>query len=243
MPSLQFFADQDDFKSLLQRLNEDDEVAFIVSAGRARGGTDAALSPHGFGRRRWKAVHTVDHLYDGYHALWHIPGGPLPLIEESSPAGDLLTVCQHMPAIPDPWSGWTDARSRDAFAPPFFGPGAHAHIQLQLWTRHLPYSEYEFLELPIIWAHWLDGREVLVSSGFQWSGSHYAPAPASTHRWWNRLKRWMASASVALGPDGGTPPTFWAFPSALMKLKSGIRYSANNFNLDASIRTVNVSCR
>jgi hypothetical protein len=106
---------------------------------------------------------------------------------------------------------------------------------LDLSTRYRPYSAEEHAsgELPYRpWPH-----EMLDSSAFQWSGSHYAPALKATHQWWSRLKRWFKRTCVALIPStGGRAPTFYAFPSALALLKAGVKYRANNWPLDASIR-------
>lgn len=170
---------------------------------------------------RWKAVRAVDALTDGLNSLWHVPAGPLPLIKMDP--GPLPLMPQY-PPIPDPWTGWT--------GPPGFGPGCHPWIRLELWTRHRPYSEQERIILPELNAFWLNKDDMLVVSGFQWTGSHFRPAPQPTQRWWNRMKGWVDRNAVQLR----TNPSFWAFPCALQKLKTGMRYYSRNFDLDDAIR-------
>lgn len=244
MPSLSFFIDEHDSSLLRDRLNADHEIAFIVPDGWARAQSGNAHpptnSPHpafqvGVGggevnqemerseNSRWKAVDAVDALSDGLNSLWHIPAGPLPMIKTDSA---LVPLAPQYPPIPDPWAGWT--------GPAGFGPGCHPWIRLELRTRHRPYTEQELATLHERNAFWLGKDDMLAVSGFQWTGSHFRPAPPQTHRWWNRMKRWVDRNAVQLPTKAGF--SFWAFPSALQKLKSGMRYYARNFDLDDSIR-------
>ena len=97
MPSLSFFVDEHDLRLIVDRLNADPEIAFIVP--------DHLLAPeiwtpnqpprssrpvvqlqvpasnvmnmemkHSH-RQRWKAVRAVDALKDGEHGLWHVSAG------------------------------------------------------------------------------------------------------------------------------------------------------------------------
>jgi hypothetical protein len=246
MPSLSFFIDELDSSLLLERLNADPEIAFIIPDGWARpqsGNADQSTnSPRpafdvcvGVGEvnlelerpedSRWKAVQIVDALSDGLNSLWHIPAGPLPLIKMDSA---LVPLPLQYPPIPDPWAGWT--------GPPGFGTGCHSWIRLALWTRHRPYTEQERASLRELNAFWLDKEDMLVVSDFQWTGNHFRPAPPQTHRWWNRMKRWVDGNAVQLPTKAGF--SFWAFPSALQKLKDGMRYYARNFDLDDAIHHV-----
>jgi hypothetical protein len=63
MPWLPIYADEEDFRVIHDWLNQNDEIAFIVSDGP----------------RRWRAVQTVAHLDSARICLWHVPSGPLPL--------------------------------------------------------------------------------------------------------------------------------------------------------------------
>jgi len=235
MPWLGFFADDEDLTILLTRLNEDTEVAFIVPIGIVGPEfSDTGAAPLQVYRRRWKALPTVCHLADGHHSLWHVPAGPLPLVPELPPEGEGLTASRKRPAVPDPWNGWVEGRQTPAFEGPYFGD-AHPDIRLTLWTRSSMYTAAERAGLTMPVSYWID-RDMIVASDFQWIGSRFAPAPVTTQRWWSRLKRWMSLTATPLRTSSGNV-VFWAFPSVLQKLKSGIKYSANNWNLDDGIRT------
>lgn len=248
MPALSFFIDDQDLGLLLTQLNTDPEIAFIVpdvlpgsesavrrgasSSSRlafqihhVRGGIPNELKIQHPKDSRWKAVRTVDALADGLHSLWHVPAGPLPLIKTDP--GPLPLVVQY-PPIPDPWAGW--------IGPPGFGPACHAWVRLELWTRHRPYTEQERASLHEHICFWLNDHEMLVVSDLQWTGSHFRPTPPQTQRWWNRMKRWLERNAVRLHSN----PGFWAFPSALQKLKNGMRYYSRNWDLDDPIRRAQI---
>jgi hypothetical protein len=176
--------------------------------------------------QRWKAARAVDALKDEEHSLWHVPAGPLPLIEINSGPRPLIGPegPGHLP-IPDPWTGW--------IGPPGFGPGCHPWIRLELWTRHRPYTRQERNACHQLNAFWLNKKDdMLVISGLQWTGSYFRPAPPQTQRWWNRMRGWVDQHAVRLQAN----PIFWAFPSALQKLKDGMRYYSRNFDLEDAIR-------
>lgn len=241
MPSLSFFVDEQDICLLLDRLNADPEIAFIVPDGLPENKqTEPRLGPAFFvddgklkgeveSPRLWKAVRTADALTDGLHSLWHVPAGPLPLIEVKKDPMPLMPLIGPSspplyPPIPDPWSGWIGTDQ--------FGPGCLPWIRLEVWTRHRPYTQLERATLHARIAFWLDEDDLLVVSDFQWTGSHFRPAPPQTQRWWNRMKGWIDRNAARLHSN----PGFWAFPSALQKLKNGMRYYSRNFDLDDAIR-------
>src|SRR5690349_18289182 len=86
---------EEDVPLLHTRLNEDPEIAFIL-----REGPD-----------RWRATRQVDDLC-GKMMLWHIPGGPLPLLHYQG--DDSL--------IEDPFAGWREERPGLDNSVPYFGP-------------------------------------------------------------------------------------------------------------------------
>ncbi len=98
MPWLPFYADEEDFRVVLGRLNADEESAVIV--------------PNGAGR--WVAKRTVDGLADGCYCLWHIPSGPLPLLFRR--AGKI-----HTAAVEDPFAGWEARLTGHNPSVPYFG--------------------------------------------------------------------------------------------------------------------------
>jgi hypothetical protein len=221
MPALSFFACERDVDILIERLNTDNEVAFIVPDA-----TEDRRAP------QWKAVRTVSALRDGEHSLWHIPAGPLPWPQNATGIGPIVRPPD--PPVPDPWAGWVE-KTGVVGAGPWLGPGAHSEIRLTLWTRYKPYtSDERSAGRPLI-SYWGDGREFLACSTFQWTGSRFRPAPTQTTRWWNRLKAWVSREAVKL-PTRSRDVTFWSFPFALELLKRGVAYDANNWSLDDAIR-------
>ena len=91
------YVDEPDIELLRDRLNADPEMAFIL--------------PEGPGR--WRAVWQLDEA-QGQTLLWHVPGGPLPLLAHGD-EGDTL--------IEDPFAGWTERRAGRDKTVPYFGPG------------------------------------------------------------------------------------------------------------------------
>src|SRR5258708_34207631 len=154
VPSLSFFMDKHDLRLLLNRLNADPEIAFIVSDEAHEAESQSIEQPRAWGPifqvqrndgevfewkglrsepQRWKAVRTVDIFEEGEHSLWHLPAGPLPLISMDASVGHSLVGMEgpgYTP-VPDPWAGW--------IGPSGFGPGCHPWIRLEVWTRHQPY--------------------------------------------------------------------------------------------------------
>ncbi len=243
MPAISFFADDRDVNLLVDRFNADPEIAFLVPDGpldperayakrlqAAMEGRTSATFRESVGvldedyRQRWKAVSSVETLADGNHSLWHIPAGPLRL-----PAGG----GRNRP-IPNPWVGWTEELLGAERIGPHFGGDRHAVIELELWTRHRPYSREERASLPILWSSWDREDDQLVASSLQWIGGYFSAPPVPTRRWWDRLKAWFRRTATPLADGRGT---FWAFPSALWKLKGGMAYDSRGFNLSRGIKT------
>jgi hypothetical protein len=227
---MQFFADEKDVPLLLDRLNRDPELAFIVDDGLVHPEvSDTALerSPV-YGVRR-KVVNTVSALADGRHRLWHSVGHPLVADD-----GYEATV------IADPWAGWTEwldsaPRSVSLGA---ISLAAHAPIALTLYARHRPYTQRELHSTGPLNAFWLDGREFLASSEIGWVGNRYAslgaPAHPATIKWWTRLRSWLRANTVPLTPSRQV--TFYAFPSALRRLQDGIAYYACQWPLEEALQ-------
>ncbi|HWX60068.1 hypothetical protein [Bradyrhizobium sp.] len=240
--SLSFFADAQDVRILLDRLNADPEIAFIVPDGPRFPPPDQpmpALPPSGNRPRttfviamlacgsddywqRWRAVRPVDRLDDGEHSLWHISAGPL-VNSDGSLSGELRP-------IPDPWSGWS---SQQPVCKPNLMP--HATIRLNLQTRTAAYTPEERATLRSLNAYWLKG-DLLVASDFQWSAASQQPGGSlKTARWVAGLEDWFSRNAVGLHGRGDTQ-VFWAFPSALRRLKSGMPYYSRYYELDEAIR-------
>jgi hypothetical protein len=236
MPALSFFVDEHDIHMLIKRLNADPEIAYIVPDGRLgaeRNGVLWSLGLHTRPRQRWRAVQAVEGLADGCHFLWHVPAGPLPLFKARRVAP---LARPPDPPVPDPFAGWLEEQPGPDPKAPYFGPGCHPVMWIDLWTRHRPYTEAELGTLPVTVSWWTHGHDVLPASTLSWTGGHFRPAPAQTQRWWNRMRTWLGRVAVRLEafPDG-RQGVFWAFPSALGKLKGGMPYYAHDWPLDDAI--------
>ncbi|MBD1807898.1 hypothetical protein H6F98_20940 [Microcoleus sp. FACHB-SPT15] len=210
MPGLSVFLDKCDAKLLVDWLNQDEEIAFLIPAGCGK----------------WQAVPSVADLKDGEYSLWHIPSGLLPLWSGS----------YDQEIIVNPWDGWTEPITGcNPITRPNSGVNRPGVILLELHTRHQPYSKQELHESPILDAWLMTGKDIIVDSNFSWIGDRYQPAPSATHRWWRRFKYWVARQAIRLTPPGERW-SFWAFPSAFQKMKSGMEYYANGWDLDIALR-------
>ena len=239
--SLSFFADEQDAPILLGRLNSDPEIAFIVPNGPRLPSPDAPVPPppppgdrkgayavmalatcpwgaDGYWQE-WRAVRPVEGLKDGEHTLWHISAGPLARF-----------VGRDWHLIADPFVGWTTER-------PVCTPGLTpaATIRLNLVTRHAGYTAQERAAVRPLNGYWLKG-DLLVASDFQWSAASLEVGGSlQTARWVAGLQDWFSRNAVALQTRYSTE-VFWAFPSALARLKSGMPYYSRGFELDEAIR-------
>jgi hypothetical protein len=102
------YVEQMDVPLLLERLNEDPEIAFLL--------------PEGPGR--WRAVWRMEEPL-GKTMLWHVPGGSLPLLE---PSGQDRV-------IEDPFAGWRELNPGRDHTVPYFGPGWPNTLLLELYPR------------------------------------------------------------------------------------------------------------
>lgn len=212
MPFLSFFADEQDAELLLSWLNEEGEIAFIVQD-----------QPQASQQRKWKAVRTISRFTAEKYSLWHLPTGALPL------SGSNQTIT-------DPWKGWIEQRRGRDSRTPYFGPGHPAEIRLELWLRHQPYTDAERATLWKQVSWYMGDTDLLPVSGFQWIGSK---APRHTWQWWQRLTAWISQNSIRVGRFEGSRRkewSFWAFPSAFTKLRSGMAYYARGYELEDAIR-------
>lgn len=111
MPWLPMYINKADTTLILDLLNSDSNIAFIVSAGK----------------KRWKASHRIETLNDGRYCIWHILSGDLPLLGKLF--GDGI--------VKDPWAGWKEKRTGADPTQPFFGPGHPGIIWLNVLTSSI----------------------------------------------------------------------------------------------------------
>jgi hypothetical protein len=222
MSSHFFFANNQDSGVLLDWLNTDKEIAFIIQD----------LSHEG-SQRKWKATHVVDRWTEEKYCLWHIPGGSLPLLR--------MTPDPYEP-IADPWSGWLEQRPAYDALTPYFG-GHPAEISLEIHPRHQPYTATERMALRRQNSLYMGDTDILPLSSLRW-GNRYSTPSQQTWQWWQKLTEWMLQNATLLKKDkeitektnNSVEHCYWSFPSASEKLKSGIDYYAPGYGLENAIR-------
>jgi hypothetical protein len=97
MPSILVYALESDLQTIVDYLNEDPDIAYVISDGP----------------RRWRTVDRMAKLIAGHHALWHRPGEALPLVGASDAEPDR--------PILNPDAGWEERLPSAVPGQPFFG--------------------------------------------------------------------------------------------------------------------------
>lgn len=98
MPWLPLYLDEIDARDLLASLNDDRDIAFVVSNGPGR----------------WIATGNLASIRDARYCIWHVPSGLLPLFRGATvPSG----------VVQDPWAGWAESKSGAEPTLPYFGAG------------------------------------------------------------------------------------------------------------------------
>jgi hypothetical protein len=186
MAWLPLYMDRDDAGQLLVSLNADPAIAFIVADGPSK----------------WIARQTLPDISQRRVCLWHVPSGPLPL----------LNAERATRTVDDPWAGWTELRSGADPTNPYFGAG---HPGIVWWNVQIESRS---------------PTGGIGLSSLEWIGNHYriigSGAESSTELWWAGLRKSVrkqkAKRIPRSGPIDGPRPEIWAFPSALAKITSGI---------------------
>lgn len=204
MAWIPFYADEDDFISIIERLNDDSEIAFILPCGNGK----------------WIAKKQIEQLGKGDHCLWHIPGGEIKQYIEgekniiSGVLRRLLNAPKKMSeksgTVSNPWNGWKGPHESGKIDVPFLG------------------NEPNIMQLTVNMTG-ICNDNAIGMSGFGWIANRYkavgSPAHKTTVNWWNRLRRWIRKTSAAkithLGPLDHPQPEIWAFSSAYEKIKNG----------------------
>lgn len=188
---------QQDVELLNNWLNQEVELAFLVSNGNRKW---IAKKEHDISADL--ATQKSGLSYVEYN-LWHVPSGPLPLLDLASAASA---------QIADPWAGWTEVRAGANSAIPYFGAGHHGviHIEIKITDEG---------EIPI--------------SNLGWIGNHYkilgSGADKTTEKIWNKLKR-MAKKEATQIPrcnDSKGKKEIYAFPTAYQEIEDGRICSLN----------------
>lgn len=163
---------REDLKHLNDWLNQEDEIAFLVSSGQSKW---IAKKQHDIISEIGTQIFeegddfTIPDFVE--YNLWHIPSGQLPLI-----GGTKLKFSKedwsYDDKILDLWNGWKETRSGANPRIPYFGAGHPGVIHLGIKV-----SDHD--EIPM--------------SSFGWIGNHYQTignaADQTTEKFWNKLKR------------------------------------------------------
>ncbi len=199
MPWLPLFLERSDAELLLQRLNEDDEVAFLIANGP----------------KQWKAVKTLSALPDADYSLWHTLGAPLPMLVQGQFAPEGF--------VDDPWSGWTERCTGDDPTRPYFGAGHPSHVILNVKTRtdgkpHRLAGEV----IGLSGFQWIGERYKSVG------GPGAGPTKQWWNRLKHWVSK-NAKKIPREGPVEGQHAEIWAFPSALASIAEGKHRAPNPF--------------
>lgn len=196
---------QNDVEQLNELLNAEEEIAFIVSNGPkswiARKEHHIAAD---IGTQKWGKRGQENVLLPGFaeYYLWHVPSGPLPLIQDGI-TGE---------TIADPWQGWTELRTGANARMPFFGaghPGA-IHLTIKLAVNG---------EIGLSSFGWIGNHYKIIGKG----------ALESTEKFWSKLKRTVKKSATQI-PRADNPALkkeVFAFAQAYNQIQSGMPCALN----------------
>ena len=207
---------REDVAFLNDWLNQEDEIAFLTSQGEKKW---IATKQHNIigdiGTQKIGQSH--DFVIPNFveYNLWHVPSGPLPLLE-SNTGGVKLKFgnddWNNEGKISNPWSGWTEIRTGANSRIPYFGAGHPGVIHLGIKIS--------------------DSEEIPMSS-FGWIGNHYKiignAADQTTEKFWNKLKRMVKKIGTQI-PRSNSPEgkkEIYAFPAAYKEIQNGRLCSLN----------------
>lgn len=162
MPWIPIYAFKSDYDLLLNRLNEEANMLFIVSDGP----------------QKWKAVDSLESLPIGRYGIWLKNAGPLPLIGDDP--SDLDTE------ILDPEKGWEEKRTGADPETPYFGSG-HSGL---FWLNSKNYDDEYIGMTSFEWIgnHYrIIGRAAPKEAERAWSGLRRWVVKVST-----KVPRWGA---------------------------------------------------
>jgi hypothetical protein len=207
MSSTQFYLLGSDIALLLDHLQDDDEIAFIVS-----------------GPGRFLAQRQAAPIRGNKYLLWHVLSGPLPSPQPGNSPCAWIT---------DPFAGWDRAPESPM---PWFGVDCTTVFNLvicpttdndNVWHAELAPGSRVVQRQPDPNGY---GPPIGVST-IGWLGNRYnvlgAGALKTTQRWWQRFGRWVRKRAVRINPFGSLTATVprdhgvYAFPEALSEIRRG----------------------
>jgi hypothetical protein len=197
-----------DIEFLNDWLNQEDDIAFLVSNGSKKW---IARKEHNI---NFDIDSQTNNSFIKRYSLWHIASGALPLLGGNSGAVSLRLNKDDFiqETIADPWKGWTEKRTGADSSTPYFGAGHPGIFHL---TIKMPANN----EIPI--------------SGIEWIGNHYRiignGADKTTEAFWNKLRRMAKKVATQIPRcnDSMGRNEIYAFPKAYEEIRNGRPCSLN----------------
>ena len=198
---------ESDIEFLNDWLNQEEGIAFLIPNGH----------------KKWIAEKTHNILDDlrnpskfflrlrsrsAEYSLWHVPSGPLPLIQPHK-GGVTLKLkkedWKYEQVITNPWEGWTE--------------------QVTGSNPNIPYFQRHpgIIHLTVIPT---DAYTIYISH-FGWIGNRYSvlgsEAHPATEQFWKRLRRMVKKVSTQVPRQNQSEwrNEIYAFPNALKEIKNG----------------------
>jgi hypothetical protein len=196
------YLDGPDIDLVLQRIDRDDELAWLVPNGTAGS---------------WRAQREHPEQLLRRHLLWHIPSGPLPLLPtdrlDRTPVAELPRV--------DPWEGWSERRAGANPTVPYFGAGWPGTYALSLRSRDLDGSA----EVGISAFEWIGNRYAPIGRAADPSTERHWRALRS----WVRNNAIRVERTGSIDPASAPSPRadIYAFPAAVRVFQKGALRARN----------------
>ena len=180
-------------------LNQEEEIAFLISDGRKKW----------IAKKEHNIASDIGRQKFGEYNLWHVPSGLLPLLGANKDGVKLKFGKEDWDKdgkVENPWLGWTEIRTGANSRIPYFGAGHPGVISLEINLPHDP--------------------EIRMSN-FGWIGNHYKiignGAEQTTEKFWNKLRRMAKKIGTQIprsNAQDGRKEIF-AFPNAYEEIKNG----------------------
>jgi hypothetical protein len=267
MPRLSFFADENDAKVLLRWLDASKNILWIVPSDTGPWQTAAKLNPVQDGTYRlWHRSGGPPPIRMPGLAEMKLPPGE-PLARYSKPQIARIWITARLKISPPcfvldlhsrqrPYTPQERAKYQEAADKSFEAlkrqyPEAFAHGETSIGLMDYPASLLEGAPEERL----MGNKDCLAVSTFEWTPEYREPGDERAFRaaqdWWNGLNTWVRLHATPLGrfmapeeEQGGRmtvkPWSFWAFPSALRKMKQGMPFEADGHSLAREIKAARV---
>lgn len=136
------YLQKQDIKTLNDWLNQEGEIAFLVSNG----------NKSWIAKKQYEILPDLDNPDFGFlqYNLWHIPSGSLPLLQNNGEPKEII----------DPFEGWIESRTGANSKVPYFGAGHPGIISLDIRISNSH-------EIPISNFGWIGNHYKIIGNGAQ----------------------------------------------------------------------------